>query len=387
MNLVLANARAVTPAGVLDPALVEVADGRIATVRRAGTAPDGAVDLGGRWLVPGFVDVHVHGGGGATFDDGDPEEAARVVAMHRAHGTTTMLASVATAPMDMLARAVAALADLARDGLIAGIHLEGPFLATARCGAHDSRLLRAPAAADIDLLLAAGRGAVRMVTLAPELDGGLSAVRRVVDAGALAAVGHTDADYEVTAAAVDAGASVATHLFNAMPPLHHRAPGPVAALLEDSRVTVELINDGAHLHDAVVTLTIRSVGPGRVAFVTDAMAAAGSGDGRYRLAGRPVTVRDGVARLAEGGSIAGSTLTADTAVRRAVRCGVDIVDAVSAAATTPARLLGLQGVTGAIDPGLAADLVVLDDDLRVDAVMCRGRWLHGGADTTAEVAR
>lgn len=376
MTTLLANARVVTPDGVLDRGSVAVDGDRIEAVRRGGEAPTGALNLEGCWLVPGFVDVHVHGGGGASFDEIDQEAARRVVGTHRAHGTTTMLASVATGPLDAMTTAVASLADLVHEGLIAGVHLEGPFLSRARCGAHDPDLLRPPAAADVDRLLSAGRGTVRMVTLAPELDGGLEAVRRIVGAGAIAAVGHSDADYDLTLAAVEAGASVATHIYNAMPSLHHRRPGPVAALLQHPRVTVELINDGVHLHDAIVTMTLRGCGAERVAFVTDAMAAAGGGDGEYRLARRRVIVRDGVARLADADSIAGSTLTAEVALRRAVRLGVDIVDAVIAASTTPARLLGLAETTGAVQEGLAADLVVLDADLCVEAVMHRGEWVH-----------
>jgi N-acetylglucosamine-6-phosphate deacetylase len=381
VNTLLANARVVTPTGVLDRGSVAIDGDRIEAVRSGGEAPSGAWNLDGRWLVPGFVDVHVHGGGGASFDEVDQEAARRVVGTHRAHGTTTMLASVATGPIDTMTDAVASLADLAHEGLIAGVHLEGPFLSRARCGAHDPSLLRLPTPADVDRLLSAGRGTVRMVTLAPELDGGLEAVRRVVGAGALAAVGHSDADYDVTLAAVDAGASVATHLYNAMPSLHHRTPGPVAALLQDPRVTVELINDGVHLHDAIVTMTLSVCGSQRVAFVTDAMAAAGGGDGEYRLAGRRVIVRDGVARLADADSIAGSTLTAEVALRRAVRLGVDMVDAVRASSTTPARLIGLAETTGAVREGLAADVVVLDADLGVEAVMRRGRWVRGVSGT------
>jgi N-acetylglucosamine-6-phosphate deacetylase len=378
MDVVLSNCRVVTPTGVLDPGTVEVSAGRIAAVRRSDddTAAE-SLDLGGRWLVPGFVDIHAHGGGGASFDRGSPDEAARVVAVHRAHGTTTMLASLATAPRDATVAALHGLTELVQEGLLAGVHLEGPFLSAARCGAHDPALLTPPSRARVEDLLSAGRGCVRMVTLAPELEHGVEAVRQVVDAGALAAVGHTDGDYEVTVAAVEAGASVATHLYNAMPPMHHRAPGPVAALMEHPDVTVELINDGTHLHDAVIGVTVRSVGPDRAAFVTDAMAAAGKGDGDYHLSGRSVSVREGVARLTGGTSIAGSTLTADAALRRAVDRGLDIVDAVTCSSTTPARLLGLADTTGAVAAGLVADLVVLDSRLQVDAVMCRGEWLDG----------
>jgi len=418
--MVLAGGRVVTPSGVLDPGWVRVRDGRIvdvgpgaapppdapaagpatgalatgpeAEVPAAGPeagAPAGqvvgtsaagfeageAMDLGGRWLLPGFVDLHVHGGGGASHQDGSPDEVARVVELHRRHGTTTMLASLVTAPLDELERSAAALAELVDDGLVAGVHLEGPFLATARCGAHDPRLLRAPERAAVERLVKAGRGAVRMVTLAPELDGGMAAVHQLAADGVIAAVGHTDASYRQTREAVDAGARVATHLFNGMRGLHHREPGPILALLEDERVTVELINDGVHLHPAVVGYVFRTVGPGRVALITDAMAAAGNGDGDYTLGGLPVVVRNGVARLADGSSVAGSTLTMDAALRAAVQAGVPVPSASKALSATPAGILGLAGELGSIAPGQAADLVVLDGDLAVHATLHRGQWV------------
>jgi N-acetylglucosamine-6-phosphate deacetylase len=215
---------------------------------------------------------------------------------------------------------------------------------------------------------------VRMVTLAPELDGGLEAVAQVVAGGAVAAVGHTDASYELARAAVDAGATVATHLFNGMPPVHHRRPGPGVALLEDERVVVELINDGAHLHPAVVRGVFAAAGRGRVALITDAMAGAGMADGEYVLGDRRVTVAGGIARLAGGGSLAGSTLTQDAALRNAVAAGVAVEDAVAALTSTPARVLGLGDRVGSLAAGRAADLVVLDDGLHVVSVMTRGAW-------------
>ncbi|HEY0636493.1 MAG TPA: N-acetylglucosamine-6-phosphate deacetylase [Pseudonocardiaceae bacterium] len=359
--------RVVTPRGVLDPGWVLVRDGRIDAVGE-GSRPD--ADLAADWVLPGFVDLHVHGGGGTDFQSGDPADVARVVELHRAHGTTTMLASLVTAPLGELARATAALAELVTDGLIAGVHLEGPFLAAARCGAHDPALLRPPARDDLERLLAAGRGTVRMVTVAPELDGGPAAVELLAGNGVVAAVGHTDASYEQTASAVRAGATVATHLCNGMRGVHHREPGPVLALLEDERVVVELINDGVHLHPAVIRSVLCTVGPRRVALITDAMAAAGAGDGDYLLGGRPVHVRDGVARLAAGDAVAGSTLTLDEALRRTVAAGVPLPDAARALATTPATVLGLD--TGAVEPGLAADLVLLDEHLTVRTVLARG---------------
>ena len=372
---VLAGGRVVIPGRVLDPGWVEVAGDRLAAVGEGAPAGAADVDLHGRVVVPGFVDQHVHGGGGATFTTGDEHEAARVVAFHRRHGTTTTMASLVTAELAELERAVAALADLVDDGLLAGVHLEGPWLSPRQCGAHDPALLRAPSGPEVERLLRLGRGTVRMVTLAPELDGGLAAVSRVVEAGAVAALGHTDATYAVTRAALDAGATVGTHLFNAMRPVHHREPGPVVALLDDPRATVEVIADGVHVHPAMLRRAVTTKGAGRVALVTDAMAAAGMADGNYRLGGLHVEVKGGVARLAEGGALAGSTLTMDAALRGAVHeSGLSLEAAARLASTTPAAVFGLPDV-GAIEAGKRADLVVLDHDLRVTAVMAAGAWI------------
>ncbi|MEQ7128906.1 N-acetylglucosamine-6-phosphate deacetylase [Actinopolymorpha sp. B11F2] len=374
---VLANARVVTPAGVLDPGWVEVTGDRLTSVG-SGVAPTAVdLDLSGRIVVPGFVDTHVHGGGGASYLSATPEDTATVVGFHRAHGTTTTFASLISTTADELHRQVAALADLVSDDLLSGIHLEGPWLSTVRRGAHNPAVLRSPAREEVAHLLRLGRGGVTMVTVAPELPGGLDAVRQIVDAGAVAAVGHSDADYATVLAAVDRGATVGTHLFNGMPPLHHRTPGPVGALLEDSRVTVELIADGIHLHPAAIGLAVRSAGVERVSLVTDAMAAAGMGDGVYGLGEQSVEVKAGVARLAGGDSIAGSTLTMGGAFRFAVHdVGLSLEQAARVAATTPARVFGLAD-RGALEAGLLADLVVLDADLAVVAVMRRGCWVTG----------
>ncbi|WP_018653265.1 N-acetylglucosamine-6-phosphate deacetylase [Actinomadura flavalba] len=367
----LANARLVLPDGEVHGWL-RVHDGRI-TDLGPGAAPDRGDDLGGALVVPGFVDLHVHGGAGASFQDAD---AARAVAFHRAHGTTTMLASLVTAAPDDLLRATGALADLAADDLIAGIHLEGPYLAEARCGAHDPALLRAPDPAEFDRLSAAARGALRMITIAPELPGALALIKTAAGAGVLAAVGHTDASGAVCREAFDAGARVATHLFNAMRPLHHREGGPITAALTDPRVTVELINDGVHVAPDVVRLAFDAAGADRVALITDAMGAAGMGDGRYRLGALDVEVRAGRATLAGGTSIAGSTITMADAFRRTVLdVGLPPAQAARAASLTPARALGLAGRIGSLEPAKRADLVVLTDDLAVARVMRNGRWL------------
>lgn len=347
--------------------------------RPAGGPGDRVVDLTGHWVVPGFIDVHVHGGGGASFSAGTAEESLTVARTHRAHGTTTMLASTVTGDLDDLARQAAVLAELVQQGELAGIHFEGPFISPHRCGAHQPELLRDPDPADVRKLVDAAHGAARMVTLAPELPGGLDSVRLLAEHGVIAAVGHTDSGYDATLDAIEAGATVATHLFNAMPSLLHRAPGPVAALLEDPRVTVELINDGTHLHPAVLQLAFHRAGADRVAFITDAMGAAGMADGMYPLGPMKVEVKDGVARISEGptaGSIAGSTLTLDRAFRRAVTVdGLTVEQTVRALSGTPARLLGIADRTGSLEPGKDADLVVLDETYRVAGVMRHGEWV------------
>ncbi|WP_258344195.1 N-acetylglucosamine-6-phosphate deacetylase [Saccharopolyspora gregorii] len=370
----LTASRIVTPDGVLADGWIRLSGSTIAEIG-TGPAPADATDLGDGWLVPGFVDVHCHGGGGGAFTGRDLEQTQAALAAHRSHGTTTMLASLVTAPVPDLADQVSALRDLVVDGLIDGIHLEGPFLSEARCGAHDPALLRAPDQSSVRALLDAGRGSIRMVTLAPELDGAVDAVRTLTEHGAIAALGHTDAVREQVLPAVDAGATVATHLFNGMRPLHHREPGPVGTLLDDDRVTVELICDLVHLHPAVVAFAARHAGTGRTVLITDAISATGAGDGTYELGKLPVTVVDGEPRLADG-SLAGSTLTMDVAFRNLVTgAGLPVTDAVHAASTRPAELLGAADRVGSLRPGLAADLVLLDDDLRLRRVMKSGAWV------------
>jgi N-acetylglucosamine-6-phosphate deacetylase len=215
-----------------------------------------------------------------------------------------------------------------------------------------------------------------MVTLAAELEHAADAVATFAGEGVIAAIGHTDASYDEARAAIGAGATVATHLFNAMRPVHHREPGPIPALLEDERVTVELICDGVHLHPAIVRMAIAAAGVERVVLVTDAMEAAGVGDGDYVLGELAVRVVDGVARLVEGGAIAGSTLTMDRAFRFVVQAGVAVQDAVRMASATPARLLGLSDQVGELRAGLDADLVVLDETLALQAVMAKGLWVE-----------
>lgn len=373
-------ARLVDAAGSVDDGWVLVngdvieAVGSGADLPTATAAPSAGdpelVDLGDAVLTPGFIDLHGHGGGGAAYED-DSFDAA--LAVHRAHGTTRSVLSLVANPLPALAASLDRIrADAASDPLVLGAHLEGPFLSPDNKGAHNASYLVDPSPAAVDALLDAGAGVLRQVTIAPELPGALDAVRRFVDAGVTVAVGHTVCSYDHARAAFDAGATLLTHACNAMPGLHHRAPGPIAAALGDERVTLELILDGVHVHPAVARVLLRAA-PERVALITDAMAAAGSPDGSYTLGSLAVDVVDGVARVAGTDTIAGSTLTQDAALRLAVSAaGAILPEAVAALTSTPAAALGLGDRLGRIAPGYAADLVALSPALEVQRVWGAG---------------
>lgn len=394
-EVVLSCDRIVLPDGIAESVHLTVNDGLITAVSTAGEPardPDVAVEHLEGTVLPGYVDTHVHGGGGADFDTTDLDQARRAIAFHRSRGTTTMFASLVTADIDTLCDELAALRGLCVSGELAGLHLEGPFLSERKCGAHDPHLLHPPTLGEVDRLLAAADGHLRMVTLAPELPGADEAIDRLVTAGVTVAVGHTDADTEQVARALARGATVATHLFNAMPTIHHRTPGPVPMLLTDPGVLIELICDGTHVHPDVIALAMKAAGPRRVALITDAIAAAGMADGEYHLGQLHVHVEDSVARLVtdtgEPGSIAGSTLTMEHALAYVVRVvGIDLADAAAMASTTPATWHGLAG-RGRVEAGSHADLVVVDDDLAVRRVLRAGRWVEdAGAPKTDNASR
>jgi N-acetylglucosamine-6-phosphate deacetylase len=377
---VLTGARVVTPTGVVADGEVRIAGGRIASVGPApasvmpdpAPAQDERIDLADCWLVPGFLDVHMHGGGGHDVTRSAADLAA-AVQFHRNHGTTRTLVSLMAQPVDQLCEQLGWIADLTTAGVVVGAHLEGPFLSVARCGAQRPENLLLPDPVVLRKLLEAGQGSVRTMTMAPELPGAHGLIADLVEGGVIAAVGHSDASYEQAAGAFASGATLATHLFNAMGSFEHRAPGPSVAAL-DAGVFVEMINDGVHVHDALTRLVARAA-PESLIFITDAISAAGIGDGEYTLGDQTVRVSEGKAWSAED-RLAGSTLTMDEAVRRAVdQVGLSIEQAVAAASTTPARLLGLHDECGAIRAGLAADLVVLDADLRLHRVMVGGEWI------------
>ena len=382
---IIHSARLVSDGSETADAWVEMRGGTIAAVgegetwrsRTSSATVIAARDVAGPGaiLTPGFVDIHGHGGGGFSYESDESDiRAAR--ALHLAHGTTRAVLSLVSGSLEHLTAQAARIAAMTHtDAGILGTHLEGPFLDPGHRGAHDPAVLREATPDAVAALLAAGAGTIRQVTLAPELPGAAEAIRTFVDAGVAVAVGHTDADAEATRAAFEAGATILTHAFNAMPPLHHRAPGPVGAATADPRVTLEVIADGVHVDPELIRILFAAA-PGRIALITDAMAAAGARDGRYTLGELEVDVVDGVARVAGTSTIAGSTLTQDAALRVALKAGIDLPSAVDALTRAPAEAIGVDDRLGILREGFAADAVLLDAALAPRAVWLDGRRMR-----------
>lgn len=376
MNRVLIEADSIVGAdGGIGAGWIEIAGETIAAIGTgpAGREPDERVR---GTIVPGFVDIHAHGALGFDFGSASDDGVGAIVDHHASRGTTRMMASVATAPLETLERSIAALRPQVENGTLLGIHLEGPYLSHAHRGAHNPALLRRPDVAEMRRLLAAGRGAIRMVTIAPELEGAEQVIRLLVEANVVVAIGHSSCDAETAKAAFGWGATVVTHLFNGMPGLHHRAPGLVGAALVDDRITVELILDGHHVSLEAAEI-VRRTAQGRLALVSDSMAATGLGDGEYGIGGSAVRVRDGVAMLADGSSLAGSTSTVSDGFRTLGEVlHSPLAAAVDAGSNTAALAIG--ATDAGLRSGSRADLVVLDG-ARVARVMRRGAWLESSS--------
>jgi len=378
--------RAFTPNEEIADAVIVVEDGKIATVGRRDKVaiPAGARLFEARALtvVPGFVDVHIHGAGGHDVMEGTAEALAAVAGTVARHGTTSLVATTVTASAENTCRAVAGIAQWIESqpalpaghtpqAEILGIHFEGPFISTARRGVHPPEWIVPPSAELLRRLTDAARGTGRILTLAPEVPGALELIVAARQAGLVVSLGHTDASYTETMSAIERGARHAAHVFNAMRPFEHRETGVIGAVLTSPTVTAELIADGVHVDAAAMRLLLAAKGPQGVILVSDGTAATGMPDGTYRLGTFNVTVSGGVCRGAEG-KLAGSTLTLDRALRTMAALGVKLADALTMLTSNPARLLGLEGRKGALVPGADADLVLLDANLNVTNVMTRG---------------
>ena len=379
--------RAAAAAGVLSPGYVACADGKITAVGAGPPADRPDVVLSDGMLLPGLVDLQVNGFGGVEIATADATSWSAIARGLAGTGTTAFLPTLVSAPLDVLRDALRHAADiapaLAGDGRaesgarVLGVHLEGPFLSPARPGAHNPSWLARPEPDVIDSLLDAGSGVVRLVTLAPEIDGGLAAVKHLAGAGVLVSVGHSDATAQQVSAAATNGARMVTHLFNAQRPMHHREPGVVGQALSDARLVSSLIADLHHVSGQVAAIAFAAA-PGRICLVSDASPAAGMPPGWYVLGGQAIELAsgDGSPPVRDDGTVAGSALRMDAAVANMVATGISLADAVAAATRIPADLIGRPDL-GRIAFGAAADLTWLSDDLRTKATWVAGRQVFG----------
>ncbi|MDK8183685.1 N-acetylglucosamine-6-phosphate deacetylase [Paenibacillus sp. UMB4589-SE434] len=381
----LKNARLVTLNGLIHDGIVRVEDGRIAYIGTLSQLTPveqawltDAIDADNGYVMPGFIDVHVHGGFGADFMDASHTAYDQITKFHMEHGTTTMLATSMTQSHEALDKVVDAvdayMKSNSKYAQLAGLHLEGPFVNPKYKGAQNDAFMMD---AQIDWLEGWHEhhpGVMKQLSLAPERDNALNAIRWCRAHGINAAAAHTDATYEQLTEAANAGLNQAVHTFNAMTPVHHRNPGVAGGVLTDDRIAAEVIADGHHVHPACIKLLVRSKAAGKLILITDAMSAAGMPNGQYDLGGLPVTVIDGVARLTEGGSLAGSTLTMIGAIQFVTRhVGLSVEEASKLASINPAKQIGIDDVTGSIEVGKQADLVWTDAELNIKKVWAKGR--------------
>ncbi|WNQ11224.1 N-acetylglucosamine-6-phosphate deacetylase [Paenibacillus aurantius] len=361
---------------------VLIRNGRIEQVWKNEPVPDGTmadteIDGGGRLLIPGMIDVHIHGAEGHDMMDGTLESVEVVSRVCARTGCTSFLATSVSSTLEDLLEMIASVSrSVGREpgARIAGMHIEGPYLNVKRKGMQNERFLRHPDQEEMTRILEAAGSLIRMVTLAPEIPGGLEMIAFLKDRDIVAAAAHSDATYEQAKEAFRCGVSHITHCFNGMRPIHHRDPGMVVAAFEEKQVSVQAIVDDVHLHPAIVRLMYREKGPAGMVLITDALQAMGMGDGTYRFGGHDVTVAEGVATLADG-TLASSTVTMNEALAKAVHAGIPLADAVTMATRTPADVLGLPA-KGRIAPGADADLVLLDDGFEVLWTMVEGEKVY-----------
>ena len=355
------------------PGAFRVEDGRFAAFYDGDPTEEG-VDLGGAKVIPGLIDVHSHGNSGADFSDGDYDGLVRMAAYYAKNGITGFAPASMTLPYETLEAAFATAAQLHREApagcaRLLGIQMEGPFFSEKKKGAQNADYLRLPDFEAFRKLYDGCGGLIRIADVAPELEGAEDFIRRASELCTVS-VAHTDASYEDAKAAFAAGARHVTHLFNAMPPIHHRKPGVIGAAAEREDVVAELISDGQHLHPSIVRMAFRLF-PGRICLISDSLRCCGMPDGEYELGGQQVFLQGGIARLADG-TIAGSATNLFACMRRAISFGVPEEEAVTAATLTPAREIGADGQVGSLEEGKLADFVVCDRELNALSV-----WLGG----------
>lgn len=376
----------ITPEKILSDEVIIIENGKISAIEPAASLVQTPADARiipaeGFFVMPGLIDIHVHGSFGSDTMDATPESLAEMSTFFSRHGVTSYLPTTISQSNTNINLAVANIAEnmFRRDCAVPlGVHLEGPYLSQTFRGAQPSRLLRNPDPAEYRPWFKSG--VVRTMTLAPELPGAMQLIREGAAQGVRFSAGHTQASPEVISEAGDAGLVLATHTFNGMAGLHHRDLGTVGALLADDRIFCEIISDGIHLHADILKLIIRMKGLDRTILVTDAMRAAGLPDGEYDLGGQSISVKDGIART-DTGSLAGSTLTLDQAVRNIQKfSGIPLQDAIRLATLTPASVLGLNGIKGELRPGADADILIADADMNIRIVIINGSIVYHAGD-------
>jgi N-acetylglucosamine-6-phosphate deacetylase len=374
-KLLLRDARIVLADRIVEDGMIFIEDEHIVSVGEKLNADAETLSLGGATVLPGFIDVHIHGAVGVDVMEASADGLSEVSAYLATQGVTGWLATLVPGSDENYASVSAAVAqamNASRGARVLGIHYEGPFVNTAQCGAlHTEYFKTYSSPKDLDSL-PVPENAVRMTTMAPEVGGGVELVRELARRGWVVSIGHTRADLQVLEDACAAGARHMTHFMNAMATLHHRSPGPIAWGLSRHDVTVDLIADGVHIHPFMLRLLLKTKGINSITLISDAIAAAGKGDGAYQIWGETITVKNGRTANAAG-SIAGSVISMLDAVRLLHSLGIPYTDLARMASLNPARLLGLDHECGSIEPGKRADLVVLDDDADVKLTLLGGR--------------
>lgn len=380
------NAKIVKDTEILENGVIGFDEGKITFIgtdgygdlQRVNASTTSSLDARGGWVLPGFIDVHVHGGFGHDFMDASIEAYEAITKFHSAHGTTSMLATTVTAGKDALQRVIEATYRYLQTDMpyarLLGVHLEGPFISPKWPGAQNPQYISPPQLQWLEEWQDLYPQLIRMVTLAPEVSGAHEMIEWLYSHHVIAACGHTDAMYEVMEAAIEKGLRHAVHSFNAMRGLHHREPGTVGAILTDDRVSAEIIADGHHVHPACIKLLAKMKGEHNLMLITDAISAAGLSDGNYQLGGMEVRVKDNVARLKDSDSLAGSTLTMIDAFRFVIQhVGLSVPQASRMASANPARLLGMESRVGSLEIGKKADVLLVSNDLELENVWIEGK--------------
>jgi N-acetylglucosamine-6-phosphate deacetylase len=379
-NITLKNANVVTPDGVVSKGIIDVENGRIKQIRKESDSKfddKNAIDLKGKYVFPGFIDLHVHGGGGGSFNSVDPVDHEKARSYHLQHGTTSMLTTTSTTEFEFLEKVLTSLSVSAKMP-IKGSRVLGPFISPKRNGAHHIPLILEGSNELMDRLISASNNLVSMVTVAPEIKGGLDLIKHLISKNIVASLGHSEATFEEATKGIELGATSTTHTFNAMSPLQHREPGMVGAVLDADDIFCEAILDGIHIHPVAFRVLLARKGIDKVNLVTDSTSYAGEGDGKFSRPDGRTLIKDGGRIVIEGSNtLAGSSLNMNMALKNCLKFStVDLSDLSKLTSLNAAKIIGCENDLGSIEIGKIADLVVLDANFDTQAVMMEGVWVR-----------